>query len=107
MFKSQPPPRFILYYELVLTSKEFARQVMEIKKVHLPPPPLPSCLAPFVDPPVPAADRLAPPAFRRRSQEWLLEAASHYFSAQDLDEFAKDSRKMPNQKAISRGAGAA
>jgi hypothetical protein len=48
MFKHQPPPRFILYYELVLTSKEFARQVMEIKKVRQPftlPYPLPlACL---------------------------------------------------------------
>lgn len=35
LFKAQPPPRFILYYELVLTSKEFARQVMEIKKEWL------------------------------------------------------------------------
>ena len=35
MFQAQPPPRFILYYELVLTSKEFARSVMEIKKEWL------------------------------------------------------------------------
>jgi HrpA-like RNA helicase len=27
----QPPPRFILYYELVLTSKEFMRQCMPIE----------------------------------------------------------------------------
>ena len=26
----QPPPRFILYYELVLTSKEYMRQCMPI-----------------------------------------------------------------------------
>jgi hypothetical protein len=27
----QPPPRFILYYELVLTSKEYMRQCMPIE----------------------------------------------------------------------------
>lgn len=94
MFKSQPPPRFILYYELVLTSKEFARQVMEIKKVRL------ACASTRCSQPtLTALSNLVP-------QEWLLEAASHYFSAQDLDDFAKESRKMPNQKAITRGAGA-
>ncbi|KAG0150240.1 hypothetical protein CROQUDRAFT_58456 [Cronartium quercuum f. sp. fusiforme G11] len=31
-FQAQPPPRMILFYELVLTSKEYARQVMEINK---------------------------------------------------------------------------
>lgn len=31
MFSVKPPPRFILYNELVLTSKEFARNVTEIK----------------------------------------------------------------------------
>ena len=31
MFNVKPPPRFILYNELVLTSKEYARNVMEIQ----------------------------------------------------------------------------
>jgi pre-mRNA-splicing factor ATP-dependent RNA helicase DHX16 len=31
MFHVKPPPRFILYNELVLTSKEYARNVMEIQ----------------------------------------------------------------------------
>jgi pre-mRNA-splicing factor ATP-dependent RNA helicase DHX16 len=31
MFNVKPPPEFILYNELVLTSKEYARNVMEIK----------------------------------------------------------------------------
>jgi pre-mRNA-splicing factor ATP-dependent RNA helicase DHX16 len=31
LFQTQPPPRFILYYELVLTSKEFMRQCMSIE----------------------------------------------------------------------------
>jgi pre-mRNA-splicing factor ATP-dependent RNA helicase DHX16 len=31
MFHVKPPPRFILYNELVLTSKEYARNVMEIE----------------------------------------------------------------------------
>ena len=31
MFSVKPPPRFILYNELVLTSKEYARNVMEIQ----------------------------------------------------------------------------
>lgn len=31
MFNVKPPPRFILYNELVLTSKEYARNVMEIE----------------------------------------------------------------------------
>ncbi|KAL7417260.1 putative pre-mRNA splicing factor [Mrakia frigida] len=65
LFQAQPPPRFILYYELVLTSKEFARSVMEIKK------------------------------------EWLLESASHFFSPKDLEDFEKESRKMPNSKAVA------
>lgn len=35
LFQAQPPPRFILYYELVLTSKEFMRQCMPIEGVWL------------------------------------------------------------------------
>lgn len=31
MFQHQPPPRFILWYELVLTTREYARQVMNIQ----------------------------------------------------------------------------
>ncbi|KAJ9116307.1 hypothetical protein QFC22_004747 [Naganishia vaughanmartiniae] len=31
LFQHQPPPRFILYYELVLTSKEYMRQCMPIE----------------------------------------------------------------------------
>ncbi|BGP57914.1 hypothetical protein JCM8202v2_005568 [Rhodotorula sphaerocarpa] len=31
MFQHQPPPKLILWYELVMTSREYARQVMEIK----------------------------------------------------------------------------
>jgi len=32
LFQNQPPTKTILYYELVLTSKEYARQVMDIKR---------------------------------------------------------------------------
>jgi pre-mRNA-splicing factor ATP-dependent RNA helicase DHX16 len=35
MFNVKPPPRFILYNELVLTSKEYARNVMEIQPAWL------------------------------------------------------------------------
>jgi len=35
LFQTQPPPRFILYYELVLTSKEFMRQCMPIEGIWL------------------------------------------------------------------------
>lgn len=35
MFQHQPPPKVILWYELVLTSREYARQVMEIKSEWL------------------------------------------------------------------------
>ncbi|GAA5993596.1 hypothetical protein JCM10908_000131 [Rhodotorula pacifica] len=31
MFQHQPPPKLILWFELVMTSREYARQVMEIK----------------------------------------------------------------------------
>lgn len=31
MFQHQPPPKVILWFELVMTSREYARQVMEIK----------------------------------------------------------------------------
>lgn len=31
LFQHQPPVKFILYYELVMTSKSYMRQVMEIK----------------------------------------------------------------------------
>ncbi|GAA6025804.1 hypothetical protein JCM10207_001496 [Rhodosporidiobolus poonsookiae] len=31
MFQHQPPPRLVCWFELVLTSREYARQVMEIK----------------------------------------------------------------------------
>ncbi|KZO92694.1 pre-mRNA splicing factor [Calocera viscosa TUFC12733] len=31
LFQQQPPPKAVLYYELVLTSKQYLRQVMEIK----------------------------------------------------------------------------
>ncbi|CAJ0907893.1 9182_t:CDS:10 [Entrophospora sp. SA101] len=48
-------PKFVLYFELVLTSKEYMRQVMEIKP------------------------------------EWLVEAAPHYYSKEDIGE----KKKMP------------
>ncbi|KAI5478061.1 pre-mRNA-splicing factor ATP-dependent RNA helicase DHX16 [Pseudohyphozyma bogoriensis] len=35
MFQHQPPPKVILWFELVLTSREYARQVMEIKSEWL------------------------------------------------------------------------
>lgn len=31
MFQHQPPPKVILWFELVMTSREYCRQVMEIK----------------------------------------------------------------------------
>ncbi|GJJ09880.1 hypothetical protein Clacol_004104 [Clathrus columnatus] len=31
LFQAHPPPRFVLYYELVMTSKSYMRQLMEIK----------------------------------------------------------------------------
>jgi pre-mRNA-splicing factor ATP-dependent RNA helicase DHX16 len=31
LFQHQPPPRMVLYYELMLTSKSYMRQVMDIK----------------------------------------------------------------------------
>jgi len=31
LFQHQPPPKFVLYYELVQTSKSYMRQIMEIK----------------------------------------------------------------------------
>lgn len=31
MFQHQPPPKMIIWFELVMTSREYARQVMEIK----------------------------------------------------------------------------
>ncbi|BGP51314.1 hypothetical protein JCM10450v2_007252 [Rhodotorula kratochvilovae] len=31
MFQHQPPPKLVLWFELVMTSREYARQVMEIK----------------------------------------------------------------------------
>lgn len=33
--QQQPPPRFICYYELVLTSKEYMRQCMPIEGMWL------------------------------------------------------------------------
>jgi len=35
LFQQQPPPKFILYYELVMTSKSYMRQIMEIKPAWL------------------------------------------------------------------------
>ncbi|KAG8884376.1 hypothetical protein FRB97_004385 [Tulasnella sp. 331] len=35
LFQHQPPPRMVLYYELMLTSKSYMRQVMEIKPAWL------------------------------------------------------------------------
>ena len=35
MFQHQPPPKVILWFELVMTSREYARQVMEIKSEWL------------------------------------------------------------------------
>ncbi|KAG8731488.1 Cyclin-dependent kinase catalytic subunit [Ceratobasidium sp. 414] len=35
LFQSQPPVKFALYYELVMTSKSYMRQVMDIKPVWL------------------------------------------------------------------------
>ncbi|KAF8752578.1 Helicase associated domain (HA2) Add an annotation [Rhizoctonia solani] len=35
LFQAQPPIKFALYYELVMTSKSYMRQVMEIKPAWL------------------------------------------------------------------------
>jgi pre-mRNA-splicing factor ATP-dependent RNA helicase DHX16 len=35
LFEQQPPPRWIIYHELVFTTKEFMRQVIEIENSWL------------------------------------------------------------------------
>lgn len=89
---AEAAPRWVVYAELVLTSKEYMRTVSEIKpgeegqreggvcgrarSTHAHRPPLPS-----------------PPT------EWLLEIAPHYYSRRELDDAA--ARKLP------KGAGRA
>ena len=53
VYKLKPPPKLILYHELVLTSKEFMRNCMTI------------------------------------DDEWLREAAPHYYSSKELEMVAK------------------
>ena len=93
LFNHTPPIKTVLYYELVMTSKSYMRQVMEIKPAWLMEGTAffvcclvePSC-----------ADCCSPP----------FVVAPHYFKAADLEQLATGDRKMP--KAIgSRGEGPA
>ncbi|KAI0041985.1 pre-mRNA splicing factor [Auriscalpium vulgare] len=74
LFQHQPPVRALMYYELVMTSKSYLRQVMEIK---------PSWLLEGASPHI-----LAP----------------HYFKPADLEQLAGGEKKMPNAKAAGASA---
>jgi pre-mRNA-splicing factor ATP-dependent RNA helicase DHX16 len=74
----ETPPRWVIYYELVLTSKEFMRQVRRTPGAVL------------------------DPVLTRSSQVieikpgWLVEIAPHYFKASEIDD---TTRKMPKSAA--------
>lgn len=70
--------RYINYFELVLTSKEYARSVMEFKPVR---PPVCECQSWSTD--------------DIRTQDWLLEVAPHAFNKKDIEDDKQ--RKMPKQ----------
>ncbi len=63
-------PKWVIYHELVLTSKEFMRQVVEI------------------------------------APEWLLEAAPHYFKANEIEELSRGGKHGKRRGPISSGKAA-
>ncbi|KAG2113658.1 pre-mRNA splicing factor [Suillus cothurnatus] len=70
LFQHQPPVKTVLYYELVMTSKSYMRQIMEIK---------PSWLM---------------------EGKWYNSIAPHYFKAADLEQLTTGDKKLPNAKAV-------
>lgn len=75
-------PRWVIYYELVLTSKEYMRQVMEIQPNWL----------------------LEGKGYEDWALQWMMAnmenwklVAPHYYSQKDLDNL-DDKKKMPKQQ---------
>lgn len=87
LFQHQPPVKFVLYYELVMTSKSYMRQVMEIKPSWLLEG-MPSRLLPLV-----LSNSL------RASQ-----VAPHFFKPADLEQLATGDKKMPKTIGASSSA---
>lgn len=77
MFNSQPPPRHILFYELVLTSKEYMRQIMPIQSQWLMEV-VSICLLEFII-----------------VCSQFITQAPHYFTKTDLEDLNASQRKMP------------
>ena len=80
----QPPPRFILYYELVLTSKEYMRQCMPIEGSWL------SERKQFFDVGKDAADAPA------------MVVAPHYFNKSEIDGMLGSSSKVKMPKEVKQ-----
>jgi pre-mRNA-splicing factor ATP-dependent RNA helicase DHX16 len=78
LFQHQPPIKALLYYELVMTSKSYVRQAMEIKSAWLLEGPLLVDILLFK-----SADVFVPPV------------APHYFKPADLEQLSKGDKKMP------------
>jgi pre-mRNA-splicing factor ATP-dependent RNA helicase DHX16 len=78
LFQHQPPIKALLYYELVMTSKSYVRQAMEIKSAWLLEGPLLVHILLFK-----SADVFVPPV------------APHYFKPADLEQLSKGDKKMP------------
>lgn len=89
LFQFQPPVKTMLYYELVMTSKSYMRQVMEIKPAWLLEGAL---LAPFRT----IAMTDAPPLMKT--------VAPHYFKPADLEQLATGDKKMPKGVGASSSA---
>lgn len=86
MFQHQPPPKLILWYELVMTSREYARQVMEIKPEWL------------LEGPSFSADSVS--ALIARADLILLRTvAPHYFKPVDLESLGGTKKGQVNAKA--------
>lgn len=82
MFQHQPPPKLILWFELVMTSREYARQVMEIKPEWL----------------LEGAQR-SHISFRTALTPSASAVAPHYFKPADLDSLGGTKKGQINAKA--------
>ncbi|KAG1837592.1 pre-mRNA splicing factor [Suillus tomentosus] len=95
LFQHQPPVKTVLYYELVMTSKSYMRQVLfPTNLMHL------IALLPIRQ-------------IMEIKPSWLMEGkyyhsiAPHYFKAADLEQLTTGDKKLPNAKAVGSSGAAA
>ncbi|KAG2060572.1 pre-mRNA splicing factor [Suillus hirtellus] len=95
LFQHQPPVKTVLYYELVMTSKSYMRQVLfPTNHMHL-------------------IILLLIRQIMEIKPSWLMEGkyyhsiAPHYFKAADLEQLTTGDKKLPNAKAVASSGAAA